>query len=511
MKIKIPGCVLKILWELRQNGYEAYIVGGCVRDSLLFREPSDWDITTNALPEIIQQIFPKSIYANQFGTVGVLTGSDNPYWKIVEVTTYRQEGKYTDKRHPDNIRFAKTLAEDLSRRDFTINALALEINWDKGNSFLTNKIDDGNGDQLVVVGGKLIDLFNGLEDLKKHIIRAVGNPDERFAEDSHRLIKAVRFATELSFTIEKNTWNSLKSKAKNILYISEERIRDELIKIIMTPKAADGILLLKDASLLEYIIPELLWGVTVNQNKHHIYPVFEHLWRSLDYAAKQNYSLEVRLAALFHDIGKPKTKVGEGSDATFYNHEIVSAQVTRRILTRLKFPNYILEKTILLVRYHQFYYDPAISTDASLRRLLAKVGKENIYELAQLREADRIGSGCPKAAPFKLRHFLFRIEKILKELEGLNPSLKMLKINGNDIMNFLYIPSGPKVGYILNILLEEVLDDIQKNNRDYLLKRAAELNQLNDKELKQLSESAKEKYQNILQEEECKIKSKYYV
>ena len=288
MKIKIPGCVLKILWELRQNGYEAYIVGGCVRDSLLFREPSDWDITTNALPEIIQQIFPKSIYANQFGTVGVLTGSDNPYWKIVEVTTYRQEGKYTDKRHPDNIRFAKTLAEDLSRRDFTINALALEINWDKGNSFLTNKIDDGNGDQLVVVGGKLIDLFNGLEDLKKHIIRAVGNPDERFAEDSHRLIKAVRFATELSFTIEKNTWNSLKSKAKNILYISEERIRDELIKIIMTPKAADGILLLKDASLLEYIIPELLWGVTVNQNKHHIYPVFEHLWRSLDYAAKQN-------------------------------------------------------------------------------------------------------------------------------------------------------------------------------------------------------------------------------
>ncbi|HOE15700.1 MAG TPA: HD domain-containing protein [Candidatus Paceibacterota bacterium] len=233
--------------------------------------------------------------------------------------------------------------------------------------------------------------------------------------------------------------------------------------------------------------------------------------KSLDYSAKENYSLEVRLAALLHDIGKPQTKQGEGVNATFLNHEIASAKMAKHILNRLHFPNYILDKVVLLVRYHMFFYDPEISTDASLRRLLVKVGKDNIEDLAKLREADRIGSGCPKALPFRLRHFMFRIEKILKDLQGETPSLKMLKVNGNDLMKNIDIEPGPKLGFILNILLEEVLDDISKNTKEYLLQKAKELNNKDIQELKELSEKARDRYNQILNEEEAEIKRKYYV
>jgi len=496
--MKIPKEILEIIDKLLHANFEAYLVGGCVRDLLLENppagKPKDWDITTNAKPEEIQKIFPDSIYENQFGTVAVKTKTKDPTLKIIEITTFRQEGKYTDKRHPDTIIFAKTLEEDLSRRDFTINAIAIEVKSQK------SKV-------------KIIDPFSGQTDLKNRLIRAVGDPNKRFSEDALRLLRAVRFACELStgWRIEQNTLKAIKTNAPLLRFIAKERIRDEFLKIIQTPQAAQGILLLEETGLLKQFIPEIEKSIGVSQNKHHIYTVWEHLWRSLDYASQKNYSLEVRLASLFHDIGKPITKEGEGKDATFYNHEIVGAKIVRQILIRLRFPKNQAEKIIRLVRYHGFVYDPEITTDAAMRRLLIKVGKDNISELAQVREADRIGSGCPKAVPFRLRHFLFKIEKINKQLEGKEPSLKMLKINGNDIMKRLKIKPGPKIGMLLNILLEEMLDEPEKNKKEYLEKRAKELGQFSEKELKKMNEIAKTKYKNILEEEEIKIKNKYHV
>ena len=502
--MKIPKEILEIIHKLLAADFEAYLVGGCVRDLLLENppagEPKDWDITTNAKPEEIQKLFKESVYENEFGTVGIKTGSNDPTLKIVELTTFRKEGKYTDKRHPDTITFAKTLEEDLSRRDFTINAMAIEV-----------KSPACAGRQKSKV--KIIDPFSGQTDLKNRLIRAVGDPNKRLNEDALRLIRAVRFACELSVSwrIEQNTLKAIKNNAPLLKFIAKERIRDEFIKIVQTPQAAQGILLLEETGLLKQFIPEIEKSIGVSQNKHHIYTVWEHLWRSLDYASQKNYSLEVKLASLFHDIGKPITKEGEGKDATFYNHEIVGAKIVRQILTRLKFPGDQADKILLLVRYHGFVYDPEITTDAAMRRLLIKVSKDNISELAQVREADRIGSGCPKAVPFRLRHFLFKIEKINQQLEGKEPSLKMLKINGNDIMEILKIKPGPKIGFLLNILLEEMLDEPEKNKKEYLEKRVKELGQFSERELKKMNETAKAKYKNILEEEEKKIKQKYRV
>ena len=499
VKIIIPQEVLFIIEKLEINGFENYLVGGCVRDLLLNKKPKDWDITTNAQPTEIQEIFPDSIYENQFGTVAVKTSSSDPTLKMIEITTFRKEGKYTDKRHPDSITFADTLAEDLSRRDFTINAMALKIQ--------KSKVKSQNKNSKF----KIIDLFNGQSDLKDKLIRAVGNPEERFQEDALRLMRAIRFACELNFQIEPETFKAIQKNAPLLKFIAQERIRDEFIKIIQTPHAAPGILLLEETGLLKQFIPEIEKSIGVSQNKHNIYTVWEHLWRSLDYASQKNYSLEVRLASLFHDLGKPITKEGEGKNATFYNHEIVGAKITRQILTRLKFSSEQINKIVLLVRYHGFVYDPEITTDAAIRRLLVKVGALNIKELAQLREADRIGSGCPKALPFRLRHFLFKVDKIMQQLEGKEPSLKMLKINGHDIMKLTHQEPGPKIGMILNVLLEEVLDEPQKNKKKLLEQRVLDLNQLTLTQLQKLNEKAKIKYQALLLEEEKKIKRKYKV
>lgn len=495
MKFNIPVEVLTIIQQLQKNNFEAYLVGGCVRDLLLKKEPKDWDIATQAKPEEIQRIFPESIYENAFGTVGIKTSSEQENLKIIEATTFRKEGKYTDKRHPDYVVFAETIEEDLSRRDFTINALALKIDFQEN---LKNRF-------------QIIDPFNGQKDLRDKIIRTVGNPEERFQEDALRLMRAIRLAVELNFKIEEKTFSAIQKMASLLQQIAPERIRDEFVKIILTPLAAEGILLLHEANLLKQFLPELEEGVGVGQNKHHVYSVFEHLWRSLDYAARNNYSLEVRLAALFHDLGKPRTKEGEGPNSTFYNHEMESTKMVYNLMTRLRFDKKTIKKVIKLVRYHGFVYDPEITTDSSIRRLILKVGKENIFELAKLREADRIGSGCPKAKPFRLRHFLFRVEKILKEMAGEQPSLKMLKINGNEIMKITNLQPGPKVGAILNILLEEILDDPLKNEKKYLEKRAKELSQLSDKELEEKQRMAKEKYFDLLKEEEEQLKKKHQV
>ena len=508
--MQIPFEVLEIIKKLNKANFQAYIVGGCVRDSILQNQsagrPKDWDITTNALPKQIQKLFPDSVYENEFGTVAVKTNSEDNNLKIIEVTTFRKEGKYSDKRHPDKIEFAKTIEEDLSRRDFTVNAMAIRLETQN----LKLKTQEKSC-KLQATSYKIVDPFDGQKDLQKKIIRTVGNAKERFSEDGLRLMRAIRFACELNFQIEPQTLKAIKDNAFLLAFISKERIRDELIKIINSPQAVKGIFLLQENDLLKQIIPELEKGIKVTQNKHHIYTVWEHAWRSLDYACKKEYSFEVRLASLFHDIGKPYTKEGEGINATFYNHEWQGAKITSRILNRLKFPKNKSEKIIKLVRCHGFVYDPEITTDAAIRRLLVKVEKENIQELAQVREADRIGSGCPKALPFRLRHFLFRVEKVLQELGGQQPSLKILKINGNDIIKILGIKPGPKIGAILSILLEQVLDDPKKNGEKYLEKEAKRLNQLSQNELKKKEKIAQEKYKNLLEENEKEIKKKYWV
>ena len=506
----IPQEIKNILEKLQKNGFEAYAVGGCVRDLLLGKKPKDWDVCTNALPEQIQKIFPDSFYENKFGTVGVKIESLEENLKIVEVTTYRVDASYSDKRHPDSVSFTRNLQEDLARRDFTINAMALGL------------------------GGEIVDLFGGQEDLKEGIIRAVGNPEERFKEDALRILRAVRLSVEIGFneakknvkqvsqsvkqgfTIEKKTAEAIKKNAKLLQMIAKERIKDELEKIIMSDKPDEGILMLHDLGLLEFIIPELEKGIGVAQNRHHIYSIFEHGIFSLKFAvhppkfsegklgrARKN-NLVVRLAALLHDIAKPKTKRGEGPNSTFYNHDIIGAKITARILERLRFDKEIIERVVNLVRHHMFVYDVGAVTEAGVRRLLARVGPENMEDLLALRIADRLGSGVPKAQPYRLRHFQYMVEKVQHD----PISVKMLKINGNDIMEVLKIRPGPKIGAILDVLLSEVIEEPPKNSNKYLKRRVKELGKT---DLTKLRQMAKEKIEEKKEEEDQEIKGKYWV
>ena len=494
MKNNIPEEIIKIGQKLEASGFKAYLVGGCVRDILLGRNPKDWDVTTDAAPEKIQKIFPDSAYENKFGTVAIKTRSEDPQLKIVEVTTFRIEGKYTDKRHPDEIKFAKTVEEDLSRRDFTINALALDLKLQK---------DSKNGKSE----SNLIDPFGGQKDLKKGIIRTVGNPADRFNEDALRLMRAVRFSAELDFEIEKETEQAIKKQSGLLEMIAKERIKDEFIKIIMSDNAKRGVEKLEELGLLAYVIPELRSGIGVTQDRHHIYTVWEHNLRSLDYTVKKNYSLEIRLAALFHDLGKPKTKAGKSPNSTFYNHEIVGAKMVVKILDQLHFPKDISEKIIHLVRYHMFYYNVGDVTEAGVRRFLARVGPENVDDFIKVREADRIGSGVPKAIPYKIRHLLFMIDKVKRD--PISP--KMIKVKGDDVMKILGIPPGPKIGQILSILLEEILDDPGKNETEYLGERIKKLGSLSEKELQKFAQEAREVKEEFEGREEEKIKKKHYI
>ncbi|MEK7114585.1 MAG: HD domain-containing protein, partial [Patescibacteria group bacterium] len=312
---------------------------------------------------------------------------------------------------------------------------------------------------------------------------------------------------ELDFSIEEKTGEAVKKQAGLLEMIAKERIRDEFIKILMAEKAAMGIQMLEDFGLLRYIAPELRDGIGVGQNKHHIYTVWEHNLRALDYAAKKKYSLGIRLAALLHDIGKPATKAGEGSDCTFYNHEIVSAKIAVRILNRLHFPKDLAEKIIHLVRYHLFYYNVGEVSEAGVRRFLARVGPENVGDFIKIREADRIGSGVPKAVPYKLRHLLFMIEKVKQD--PISP--KMLKVNGEDVMKILDIQPGQRIGWILSILLDEVIDEPEKNNKKDLEFRIKNLGKLSDAELEKLSQSSRKKKEEFESGIEEEMKRKYYV
>jgi len=494
--MNIPKEAKFVIDGLKKAGFEAYLVGGCVRDLLLSRrslnegggkiEPQDWDVTTNAKPEEIGKVFLKSFTDNKFGTVTVLTDSKNPKLKEIEITPFRIDEKYTDKRHPDKIKWAKTIEEDLARRDFTVNAMAAEIK----NSEL-----------------KIVDPFNGQKDLENKIIRAVGSPEDRFSEDALRMLRAVRFAAVLNFKIEEKTIKAIKKNSPWLQAISKERIRDELLKIIMAERAAEGIELLRKLGLLKYIIPELEEGYKVSQNKHHIYDCYEHSLRSLDYAAKKDFNKYVRIAALLHDVGKPRSKEGEGLDSTFYNHEIIGAKMTFRILNRLRFSKKDIEKITNLVRYHLFYYNVDEVGEASVRRLVRNVGLENMDELLEVRMADRIGSGVPKAEPYKLRHLKYLIEKVSQD----PISVKMLKVKGNDVMNILKIKPGPKIGLVLDILLSYVLADPAKNKKDFLEKEIKKLGKLPEKELSSLSQKARKEREEIEMKKDKMTKKKYWV
>lgn len=477
----LPSEVQSILKTLTGTNFEAYAVGGCVRDVLLKKQPKDWDVATNAKPEEIQKLFPKNFYTNEFGTVTVLTGSSDPILKEVEITTYRVEDEYRDQRHPDHVRFVTDITEDLARRDFTINAMAMNEH-------------------------KIIDPHGGQKDLEAKIIRAVGEAKARFSEDALRLLRAVRFAAELNFEIEPVTFKAIREYAPAIDAVSHERVRDELTKLVMSKHPEMGMNLLQDTGLVGLILPELADGIEVKQNRHHIYTVFEHNVKSLQYAAKYEYSLPVRWAALLHDIGKPRTRRYDKKlgDFTFYAHEIVGARMAEKLLKRLHFSRKLTDKIVHLIRHHMFYYDVGKVTETGARRLLRRVGKDHFGDLIKLRIAERKGSGVPKAEPYRLRHLQFMVEKAAQA----PISVKELKVTGKDLQQELGLTPGPIFGGILSALLAEVLDDPKKNTREYLLDRSRKLKDKDPKELKKLGEAAAEEAEK---EREDNIRRKYHV
>lgn len=433
--ITLPKQVSDFIRTVNQAGFEAYAVGGSVRDLLLGRPTKTWDFTTSATPQQIQKNFPESFYNNSFGTVGIkMTDGD-----IYEITTYRQEGKYSDARHPDKVVWAKTLEEDLARRELTISAIA------------TN-------------GVKIVDPYHGQEDLDKKIIRSVGNPEARFAEDALRMIRAIRIATQLGFVIEEKTFTAIQNNAKSISLVSSERIRDELVKILSSDYPADGVRLMLNAGLLEYILPELVKGVGVTQQgTHHEDDVFDHSLKALTFCPNSNWV--VRLAALLHDVGKPITFALKNGKATFYNHETVGATIVRNIANRLHFSKEDREKLFMLVRWHMFSVSEFL-TDAAIRRFIRRVGPENTTDMLDLRTADRLGSGV-KSTSWRHEDFKTRIIDVQKHI----PSVNDLAVDGLDVMKILGIKPGPQVGKILADLFVEISEDPKKNNRDYLLER----------------------------------------
>ncbi len=473
---RVPEGVLWTLKQLQNAGFESFVVGGCVRDLFLEREPHDWDVTTNATPEQIIEVFEQTdrrvVYENNFGTVGIINKElehEDPSYAI-EITPYRTEGAYSDNRRPDDVSFSTDIHEDVMRRDFTINAMAYDP-----------------------LNQTLIDDFEGQKDLQNKVIRTVGDAHERFSEDALRIARAVRFASQFGFTLEGETIAAIREHAQRLENISKERIRDELLKLLDADFAMDGVMMLHTLALLQYIIPELEEGIGCEQGGIHCFDVWTHLLKSLEHATNKQYPLYVKIAALFHDIGKPRTRRkadGRGTkEWTFYGHEVVGAEMSRDIAKRLKFPKELTEKVYKLVRYHMFFSDPDAITLSAVRRMVRNVGKDMIWDLMDVRTCDRIGTGRPKEKPYRLRKYHAMIEQVLRD----PISVGMLKLNGDIMIAEMKMQPGKRMGWILHALLEEVLDDPAKNTRDYLEQRALKLDQLSDEELIKLGQAGKEK------------------
>ncbi len=486
LEYTIPAEVSHVTKTLRDAGFEAYLVGGCVRDMIGERKPKDWDATTNANPEQIQALFPNSFYENEYGTVGIKNETEDETLKVVEVTPYRIEGAYTDKRRPDTVSFHAKLEDDLKRRDFTINAIAY---------------DDSKG--------HIIDPFDGLKDIKDKVLRTVGSPYDRFHEDALRILRAVRLATSLGFTINIETQEAIQKTAPNLKEIAIERIRDEFSKMIMSPNPMIGVVMCEKLGLLKYIAPDLARGIGIEQNGDHIYTVWEHNLRALQHSADRDWPLHVRLSALFHDVSKPETRrwSDEKNNWTFYGHDVVGGRVSKKALEHLKYAKKIVDIVSTLVRYHLFFSDIEKITLSAVRRIVRNVGPENVWDLMKVRACDRIGMGRPKETPYRLRKYHSMIEEAMRA----PVSVGMLKIDGAKIMEVTHETPGPKLGYILHALLEEVIDAPDDNNEVFLVKRTLELAKLHIDELKKLGEAGKEKKDAEEEKELTEIRKRHGV
>ncbi|MBI2334395.1 CCA tRNA nucleotidyltransferase [Candidatus Daviesbacteria bacterium] len=446
----LPVEVKNIINKFQKAHFQIYIVGGAVRDLLMDKKVSDWDFTTDAKPEKILALFPEGFYDNKFGTVGIPStskvGPDS--FEVYEVTTMRKEGKYGDFRHPNQVVWTDKIEEDLARRDFTINAIALSG-----------------------VEG-LIDPFNGQDDIKNKIIRAVGDPETRFQEDALRLIRAIRIATELEFDIEKDTFMAIKKNAHFIKEIAWERIRDELLKLLVSMYPYMGTVKLREAGILQIILPELeaCFGIVQEGPKHdRVYDIGEHSLLTLKLCPSKNPL--VRLTALLHDIGKVETvKTAADGNVTFYNHDVAGGQLALKIARRFNLSKKQSDKLFRLVRWHLFTVDER-QTDSAIRRFIKNVGVENVDDMMDVRIGDRLGGGTQKAVSWRMEKFRERIKEVLKKPF----SISDLKVNGNDVMKELNLKPSPKVGEVLNKLFEEVLEDSSKNNKKYLLEKIKEI------------------------------------
>ncbi len=467
-KFPVPVDISSVTNTLRKAGFEAYLVGGCVRDLLLDRIPKDWDVATNATPPEIIALFPKTYYENDFGTVGVVNEEEGipETLKITEVTPYRLETIYSDNRHPDAVIFSEKIEDDLKRRDFTVNAIALDDNK-----------------------GQMLDPYKGQDDISLKTIKAVGDADKRFNEDALRLLRAVRLAAELGFTINTDTEKAIKSNISLLGNIAKERIRDEFTRIIMSDNPMKGLILAQSLGILPYIAPDLEKSLGVGQTPTHAYDVWEHLLRTVQHAADKKWPLEIRLAALFHDIAKPHTKKisHEKDKPTFYGHEVVGARITKKILENLRFSKKIIDDVTTLVRWHMFFSDTEQITLSAVRRMINNVGRENIWTLMNLRICDRVGTGRPKENPYRLRKYKAMIEEALRD----PLTVGMLAIDGKDLMEKVKLSPGPKIGHILHALLEEVLENPELNTKEFLVSRALELSKLDETELKKKGEEGR--------------------
>lgn len=476
MKVKfaIPDYAQKVARMLQKEGYKCYLVGGALRDVVLGIEPDDYDLATDAKPEAMLKIFPKAVSTGaRFGMVSALVNGNDGEIHDVQVTTFRSEADYVDGRWPTKVEFISDLEGDLGRRDFTFNAMALDM--------LSQNLDGDIADQSgEVKEWEIYDPFGGLTDLGLKVVRAVGTPLERFKEDGLRAFKACRMASQLGFDIETDTFNAITQALPVAAQVSMERIRDEFVKMLMkSAKPSLGIELMRKTGLLKLFLPELLEGHGVSQKLFHADDVYMHCLRTCDAAVDR-----IKLAALFHDIGKPRKDMGNGH---FYGHDTEGENMTREIMTRMRFSKAEVERTCALVRNHMFFF-PYIAegmtedqareinekawTDSAVRRFIARVGEENIEDLFELRIAD--ASSNPKTAFNEMEIKLF--QERISEVRQKDIALKItdLKVTGNDLME-AGVPKGPEVGTILNALLEKVLDDPMLNTREKLLEEAEKL------------------------------------
>lgn len=446
MSIRLPQEVKNIFEKFESANYEIYIVGGAVRDFILHKPITDWDFTTNATPEQISELFDESYYNNTFGTVGI--PSSDADLKPFEITTFRTESNYLDNRRPENVDWGKSLEEDLQRRDFTINAMALDHNLE------------------------IIDPHEGRVDIQKKLIRAVGDPHERFAEDALRMIRAVRIAAELNFKIEDTTKNAIITHAKTIQKISKERVKDELFKILASDHPYEGMMIFREVELMKQVLPEFEKCFEVDQvspERHHIYDVGTHGMMALKHCRPKDSLL--RFACLIHDIGKPQThdKDPKTEIITFYNHEVVGARIAKNIAKRLKFSRKETDRLFKLIRWHQFTVDEG-QTDKAIRRFIKKITPEYVEDMLELRRADRIGSGARETS-WRTEEFKQRLVEVQKQPFTVHD----LKIKGDEVMKLLNIKPGPQVGKILNQLFEEVEDKNIPNERSALIERMKEI------------------------------------